>query len=75
QPQTFSLSVSGLPDIAIVSDQTVSVLPTEVRAVAVTVQVPPNAAASGSHPIVFEIVSAADGAISVSEKSVFIIPR
>lgn len=75
QPQTFNLSVSGLPDIAIVSDQTVSVLPTEVRAVAVTVQVPPQAAGSGSHPIVFDIVSGTDGSVSVSEKSVFIIPR
>ena len=74
-PQTFRVTVSGLPGIEIVSEQTVQVGPTEVRAVAVTVQIPPDASPSGSHPIVFDVSSEGNGAIRVSEKSVFLVPR
>ncbi len=75
QPQNYVLSVSGLPDIAIVSDMTVSLRPTEVRAIAVTVRVPPNVAETGSHPIVFEVTSESDPSIRITERSAFIIPR
>jgi hypothetical protein len=43
--------------------------------VAVTVQVPPQTAPSGSHPMVFEVASQQDASVRVTEKSVFIIPR
>jgi cytochrome c oxidase accessory protein FixG len=75
QAQTFSLAVAGLPGMDIVSERSVTVLPTEVRAVAVTVQVPPQTAPSGSHPMVFEVASQQDASVRVTEKSVFIIPR
>lgn len=75
QVQTYQLTVSGLPDITIVSDSTVTVLPTERRGVAVTVQIPPDTAAPGSHPIVFGVTAESDPRIHVTEKSAFIIPR
>jgi hypothetical protein len=52
----------------------VDVLPTEVRTLAVRVQVPPGAS-SGSHPIVFKLQSTTDAAIHLDEKSVFLVPR
>nr|WP_208300166.1 cytochrome c oxidase accessory protein CcoG [Aquabacterium sp. A08] len=74
-PQTYRVSVDGLPGIALASDPTVAVLPTEVRSLAVRVQVPPGAAGSGSHPITFVVESADDAALRVTEKSVFLVPR
>ncbi|WP_460566616.1 cytochrome c oxidase accessory protein CcoG [Hydrogenophaga aquatica] len=73
--QHYDISVSGLPGITIASEPSVEVLPTEVRSVAVRVQVPPNSSEPGSHPIQFEIKAAGDSAIQVKEKSVFLIPR
>ena len=73
--QTYQLSVSGLPGIVIASEPSVEVRPTEVRSVAVRVQVPPGTADSGSHPIHFEVQSTSDKGIRVDEKSVFLIPR
>lgn len=75
QAQTYRLTVSGLPGIEIVSEAEVAVRPTEVRSVAVTVQMPPGAAEPGSHPVHFDIVSLTDPGIHVTEKSVFIVPR
>ncbi len=73
--QRYAIAVSGLPGITLASDNEVEVLPTEVRAVAVRVQVPPDTAPSGSHPIVFDIRSVGDQGHRVSEKAVFLIPR
>ena len=75
QPQTYQLTVEGLPGITLASDAAVNVLPTEVRSVAVRVQIPPGAAVSGSHPIHFGIQADADASIRVQEKSVFLVPR
>jgi polyferredoxin len=72
--QTVSLSVEGLDGIAVASEPLVDVLPTEVRSVAVRVQVPPGVA-SGSHPIRFQVQSQNDAAIRVEEKAAFLVPR
>ena len=74
-PQRYAISVSGLPGIALASDAEVQVLSTEARAVAVRVQIPPNAASSGSHPIAFEIRAVGDDAVHVTEKAAFLVPR
>ena len=73
--QRYTLSVSGLPGIMLASDTEVEVLPTEVRSVAVRVQVPPDAATSGSHAIQFDIQSSGSDHSHVVEKAVFLIPR
>ncbi len=72
--QQYHISVSGLPGIALATPERVDVLSTEVRAVAVRVQIPPETAAPGSHPITFTITDA-QGQARVVERSVFLVPR
>lgn len=74
-PQRYAISVSGLPGITLDSSAEVEVLSTEVRAVAVRVQIPPDAASPGSHPIHFDIRAISDESIHVSEKAAFLVPR
>jgi cytochrome c oxidase accessory protein FixG len=73
--QRYLISVSGLPGIEIASEAEVEVLPTEVRSAVLRVQVPPDAAPSGSHPIHFEVRALGDDAMRVTEKAAFLIPR
>ncbi len=73
--QRYVISVSGLPGITIASETEIEVLPTEVRSAVLRVQVPPDAAASGSHPIHFEIRSTGDDVSQVTEKAAFLVPR
>ena len=76
--QRYVISVSGLPGIAIASDTEIEVLPTEARSAAVRVQIPPDAAVTGSHTIHFDVRSQGiDGSSvsQVSEKAAFLVPR
>lgn len=73
--QRYDLEVEGLPGIVIDSTPSVEVGPTEVRAAAVRVQVPPGAASPGSHAIHFRIRSQGSDSVEVVEKAVFLIPR
>ncbi|HMN93706.1 MAG TPA: cytochrome c oxidase accessory protein CcoG [Hydrogenophaga sp.] len=75
ETQRYAISVSGLPGITLASDNVIEVLPTEVRAAAVRVQIPPDAAQPGSHSIVFEIRSTGERVHQVSEKAAFLVPR
>jgi len=73
--QRYVIGVQGLEGIGIASETEVDVLPTEVRAAAIRVQIPPNSAASGSHQIQFTIRSTGQDVSEVVEKAVFIVPR
>jgi len=73
--QRYRISVSGLPGIELASTAEVEVLATEVRSAAVRVQIPPGAATSGSHTIVFEVRSSGEDVSHVSEKAAFLVPR
>jgi cytochrome c oxidase accessory protein FixG len=73
--QRYTVTVSGIPGITLDPSADVEVLPTEVRAAAVRVQIPPNGAEPGSHPITFEVKSSSDASVRVVEKSVFLVPR
>ena len=73
--QRYVISVAGLPGITIASESEVEVLPTEVRSAVIRVQVPPDAAAAGSHPIQFDVRSTGDDVSQVKEKAAFLIPR
>lgn len=75
ETQRYTITVSGLPGIVIASEAEVEVLPTEVRSAVLRVQVPPDAAATGSHPIQFVIRSVGADSSEVSEKAAFLIPR
>ena len=72
--QQYRLSVNGLPGLAISSEPLVSVAATQSRWVAVRVQLPPEGALPGSHPIHFEIDSL-DAGGHLSERSVFLVPQ
>ena len=74
QTQVVGLAVEGMAGITLASAPTVEVLPTEVRTLAVRVQIPPGAE-SGVHPIVFRLQSQSDAAIHLSEKTTFLVPR
>jgi cytochrome c oxidase accessory protein FixG len=73
--QRYALTVDGLPGLRLASEPEIDVLPTEVRSMAVRIQLPPGAAASGSHPIHFVIQSTGADPHQVTEKAVFLVPR
>jgi cytochrome c oxidase accessory protein FixG len=72
--QQYRLSASGLPGLALASEGTFTVDATQARGVAVTLQLPYEAASPGSHEIDFEIESV-NSPGRVVEKSVFLVPR
>ena len=73
--QRYTVTVTGLPGIEIAAGNEIEVLPTEARAVAVRVQIPPESTGPGSHPIQFNIRAAGDDSLQVNEKAVFLVPR
>ncbi len=74
--QHYGIAVTGLPGLAVASDQEqpVTVEATAARWVAIRVQLPYDAAPPGSHTIHFEI-AAQETTARVREKSVFLVPR
>ncbi|MFP5467977.1 MAG: cytochrome c oxidase accessory protein CcoG [Gammaproteobacteria bacterium] len=75
QTQVYRVTVEGLDGITIASETDVEVLPTEVRAAPMAVQIPPDSASPGSHPIRFTIRSTGESVDEVVEKAVFLVPR
>jgi cytochrome c oxidase accessory protein FixG len=73
--QRYTISVDGLAGLKLASESDIEVLPTEVRSMAVRIQLPPGAAESGSHPIHFNIQAVGDASQHVNEKAVFLVPR
>ncbi len=72
--QHYRITVSGLPGLALASEEEVVVDSTQSRWVVVRLQLPYEAAAAGTHPIHFEI-TARDSSAQLREKSVFLVPR
>jgi cytochrome c oxidase accessory protein FixG len=77
ETQRLSIAVEGLPGLDIAADNSrqMEVLPTEVNSLVVRVQMPPQAAQSGSHPIYFVLQTEGRSAMTVREKAVFLVPR
>jgi cytochrome c oxidase accessory protein FixG len=73
--QRYALGVAGIEGARIVSDAEVTVDAAGSRWVPVRVQVPPNAATPGSHPMTFLITAQGSPPDEVIEKSVFLVPR
>ena len=73
--QRYVLNVAGIEGARIVSDGDVTVDAASSRWVPVRVQVPPNAATPGSHPMTFLITAQGSPPDEVIEKSVFLVPR
>jgi hypothetical protein len=72
--QRFHIDVEGVSGMTVASETDITVDSTQARWVPVRVQVPYDAAPSGSHVIHFTIEATGVDA-KISEKSVFIIPR
>jgi cytochrome c oxidase accessory protein FixG len=75
QDQQYRIGIEGLPGIRLVSEAVVSVGSAEARWIAVQVQLSPDTAPAGSHPVHFLISSLGSTRDEVSEKAVFIVPR
>jgi cytochrome c oxidase accessory protein FixG len=81
RPQTYTVSVEGLPGLALSNPMVVTLAPVEARSVAVALRVPPETAAgtkAGAHEIHFQVDRVAgggDGPASQREKSTFVVPR
>jgi len=71
QARAYTVSVRGLPDIQVWGEPTVGVPAATSRMVPIKVRAAP--AASGTHPIEFEVRALGVEGIAVSEHSVFII--
>lgn len=74
QPQRYRIAATGLEGLTLASPAELEVGPAESRWLPVRLQIAYGSAAPGSHPIEFS-VSDASGQSSVSEKSVFLVPR
>ena len=72
--QIFHISVEGLPDLKVASEQDVTIESTQSRWVPVNLQLPYDGAPAGSHTIHFKIDAPSLGK-QVTEKAVFIVPR
>jgi cytochrome c oxidase accessory protein FixG len=72
--QTFHISVEGLPNLKVASEENVTIESTQSRWVPVNLQLPYDGAPAGSHTIYFKIDAPALGK-QVTEKAVFIVPR
>ena len=71
--QSYTLQVEGIEGLQIASSDKVEVAAAGSLWVPVRVQMPPAAAAAGSHPIRFRIVQ--DDGHELLEKAVFLVPR
>jgi cytochrome c oxidase accessory protein FixG len=74
QTQQYRLSVKGIPNIMVSSEQVIAVKATESRWVPLRLQIPPEAASNGSHPIEIDIEQMSSGQ-HLSERAAFLIPR
>lgn len=79
--QRYHISATGLKDIKVNVESgddkdgnTITVEPAQVRGVAVDVEIPDGSVDSGSHKIAFVVKALGDNE-TVTEKSVFLVPR
>ena len=72
--QSYRITATGLPGLQLVSEAVFSVPPTASRWVPVTLQLPHDAVAVGSHAMHFD-VEAINSPGRVVEKSIFLVPR
>ena len=79
--QRYRFAVSGIPGAQVLARSDTRLAPAESRWVPVAVQVPPEQAQAlgpGAHKLMFRVTRVADAdnpAVSVNEKSTFVVPR
>jgi cytochrome c oxidase accessory protein FixG len=72
---SFTIGVSGLPNIGLAGQQAVQVDGASMLSVPVRVQADKGELSHGSHPIVFTLVATDQPQLKAQEKAVFIVPR
>lgn len=72
--QRYTIAARGLEGLEVLSDGDIEIGPAESRWVVVRLQISYGSAASGSHPVYFDIREQG-GQAGVAEKSVFLVPR
>jgi cytochrome c oxidase accessory protein FixG len=75
QPHLFRIEVGGIAGAGIVDEDVVELGGASARAVSVRVRIQPGRAHAGSNPIAFTVTALDDGAVSVTEKAVFFVPK
>jgi cytochrome c oxidase accessory protein FixG len=75
QPQRYAISVSGLPEMTDSIRTTAEIGAAQSGWVPVVVRVPLQAATPGSHPVRFTVTEQGEDGHTVTEKSVFLMPR
>jgi len=75
QRQHFKIAVSGLPGLALVTREEVTLQPTETLGWPVRLRVPHGVGEKGSNKIQIELQSLDDPSLHVRESAVFIVPR
>lgn len=73
-PRRFSIEVHGLPGIGIVGEREFTVDAGSIRPKAITVAMPGQLGIHGIHPIHFRITADSQPAVSIEEKSSFVLP-
>ena len=73
-PQTFSISVSGMESIRVLTDTSVTVDGNELRTLPTVVDVQPGAISQATSTIVFELKSTTDPSILLETESRFVGP-
>ena len=73
--QKYVLNVSGIEGVRIMSGTEVSVDAASAKWLPVRLQIPPNFSNAGSHPIAFTVTAYGSEQTTVTEKSIFLIPR
>ena len=71
----FTVAVSGIPGVEIVSEHSFSVPAASTTAVPIRVRIASDQGESGSRKIIFTVHDLDDKSVSVTEKAVFLIPR
>lgn len=72
--QRYNVKVSGLEKIQLVGESIIDLSAASNKNFTYQVQVPPESATKGSHPIYFDVTSVADPKVFVHEKSIFLMP-
>ncbi|MDC8757889.1 cytochrome c oxidase accessory protein CcoG [Janthinobacterium fluminis] len=75
RPHRYKVKVSGIPTLALVTPDEVSVAATETYALPVRLRVAHGAGAKGSNKIEIELTALDDASLHVREKAVFFVPR
>jgi polyferredoxin len=73
--QRFTVTVDGLPDALINRGGLISAESASTAASSVAVRIPVDTVKPGSHTIHFKVQSEQDASVSVTEKTVFLVPR